>query len=149
MNMIERGSPTGKRKGFTLIELMMALFLLSVALLGMAGLVASSTRLQRLAVTRTEMTTVAEGKLEELRSYGMTTSGDSLRARLAVGGSLVTPAANYADSAQSLDGRWYYRRWQITTGVAGTRRATVNIVPKTAGSYVQKSLQFSTLITLL
>jgi Tfp pilus assembly protein PilV len=38
--------------------------------LAMAGLLVTSSRLERLAASRAEVTTLAEEKLEELRAYG-------------------------------------------------------------------------------
>jgi prepilin-type N-terminal cleavage/methylation domain-containing protein len=139
-----------KRAGFTLIELMMAIVMLSFGLLGMAGLMVSSTQVQQLSTTRSQMTLVAESKLEELRSYGMTAATDTaLRARLNVGGSLVAPAAGYADSAQAPGGRWYYRRWQISNDIAGMRRVNLRIVPTYDDKYVSRQVQFTTLVALL
>jgi prepilin-type N-terminal cleavage/methylation domain-containing protein len=138
-----------KRAGFTLVELMIAIVMLSFGLLGLAGLMVSSTQLQQLSTTRSQMTLVAESKLEELRSYGMTAAADPLRARLNVGGSLMAPAAGYADSAQAPGGRWYYRRWQITNDIAGMRRVSLRIVPSYDDKYVPRQVQFTTLVALL
>jgi prepilin-type N-terminal cleavage/methylation domain-containing protein len=137
------------RAGFTLVELMMAIVMLSFGLLGMAGLMVSSTQVQQLSTTRSQMTLVAESKLEELRSYGMTAATDPLRTRLNVGGSLVAPAAGYADSAQAPGGRWYYRRWQISNDIAGMRRVNLRIVPTYDDKYVSRQVQFTTLVALL
>jgi prepilin-type N-terminal cleavage/methylation domain-containing protein len=138
-----------KRAGFTLVELMMAIVMLSFGLLGMAGLMVSSTQVQQLSTTRSQMTLVAESKLEELRSYGQTAATDPLRVRLDVGGSMAAPAAGYADSAQAPGGRWYYRRWQIVNDVAGTRRVNLRIVPQYDDKYVARQVQFTTLVALL
>ncbi len=136
----------GPRQGFGLIELMIAIMMLTVGMLGMASLMASSMKRQRLSNSRTEMTSIAEAKLEELRSYTMTPSADPLRARLAVGGSLTTPIANYSDSSLALNGRWYMRRWQVSTGVAATRRVDVRVLPRTPVAFDVRSLDFSTLM---
>ncbi len=138
-----------KRAGFTLIELMIAIVMLSFGLLGMAGLMVSSTQVQQLATTRSQMTLVAESKLEELRSYGMTAATDPLRVRLNVGGSMAAPMAGYADSAQAPGGRWYYRRWQIVNDIAGMRRVNLRVVPQYDDKYVARQVQFTTLVALL
>ena len=138
------------RDGFTLVELMMAVVMLSFGLLGMAGLMVSSTQVQQLSTSRSQMTSVAESKLEELRSYGMTAATDPLRARLNVGGSLVAPVANYADSAQAPgSGRWFYRRWQVSNDIAGMRRVNLRIVPRYDDRYTPRQVQFTTLVALL
>ena len=138
-----------KRAGFTLVELMMAIVMLSFGLLGMAGLMVSSTQVQQLSTTRSQMTLVAESKLEELRSYGQTAAADPLRVRLNVGGSVAAPVAGYADSAQAPGGRWYYRRWQIVNDIAGTRRVNLRVVPRYDDKYVPRQAQFTTLVALL
>ncbi len=141
-------SPSRRRGGFTLIELMIAIVMLSFGLLGMAGLMVSSTQVQQLSTTRSQMTLVAESKLEELRSYGMT-SDTLLRARLNPGGSMAAPMPAYADSAQAPGGRWYYRRWQIVNDIAGMRRVNLRIVPQYDDKYVARQVQFTTLVALL
>jgi prepilin-type N-terminal cleavage/methylation domain-containing protein len=138
-----------KRAGFTLVELMMAIVMLSFGLLGMAGLMVSSTQVQQLSTTRSQMTLVAESKLEELRSYGQTGGADPLRLRLNVGGSVAAPVAGYADSAQAPGGRWYYRRWQIVNDIAGMRRVNLRVVPQYDDKYVSRQVQFTTLVALL
>jgi prepilin-type N-terminal cleavage/methylation domain-containing protein len=138
-----------KRAGFTLIELMVAIVMLSFGLLGMAGLMVSSTQVQQLSTTRSQMTLVAESKLEELRSYGQTAAADPLRVRLDVGGSVAAPVAGYADSAQAPGGRWYYRRWQIVNDIAGMRRVNLRVVPQYDDKYVSRQVQFTTLVALL
>lgn len=143
-------APTPRaRDGFTLIELMMAIVMLSFGLLGMAGLMVSSTQLQQLSTSRSQMTSVAESKMEELRSYGMTAPTDPLRTRLNVGGSLAAPVAGYADSAQAASGRWYYRRWQVTDDIAGMRRVDLRVVPQYDTRTTPRQVQFTTLVALL
>lgn len=142
-------TPSRKRAGFTLIELMIAIVMLSFGLLGMAGLMVSSTQVQQLSTSRSQMTTVAESKLEELRSYGMTAATDPLRTRLNVGGSMAAPTAGYADSAQAPGGRWFYRRWQISNDIAGMRRVNLRIVPRSDDRYTPRQVQFTTLVALL
>jgi prepilin-type N-terminal cleavage/methylation domain-containing protein len=142
-------TPSRRRAGFTLVELMMAIVMMSFGLLAMAGLMVSSTQVQQLSTTRSQMTLIAESKLEELRSYGQTAAADPLRARLNVGGSMAGPVAGYADSAQAPGGRWYYRRWQIVDDIAGIRRVNLRVVPRYDDKYVARQVQFTTLVALL
>ena len=88
-----RGARLRTRAGFTVVELIMAIMLLTVGMIAMAGVLASSSRLQKVAQSRGEMTTLAEAKLEELRGIGSTVATDPLRAQLAVGGSYSTSVA--------------------------------------------------------
>jgi prepilin-type N-terminal cleavage/methylation domain-containing protein len=136
------------RRGFTLIELMIAVMVISVGLLGMGSVMASSTVLQSLSISRAEMTTAAENKMEELRVFGFTPSGSPLRAAIALGGDVGAPVGGYSDSTQSLSGRWYYRRWQIQAGLAGTRQATIRVVPSGALRAVVKSMDFTSFLAV-
>jgi hypothetical protein len=83
-----------------------------------------------------------------LRVYGATPSTSALRVKVAVGGSLTVPLAGYSDSTQSLSGRWYKRRWEIQAGVAGTRQATIRVVPSGAQRSVVSSMDFASLLAL-
>ena len=135
------------RPGFGLIELMVAIIVLSVGMLGLASLMASALRRDRLTTSRSEVVSVAEAKFEELRSYSALHSSDALRARLNVGGSLTANTTNYTDSLTALNGRDYYRRWTVANGTAvGTRRVTLRVTPKTPLRYDTKSVDFTTLV---
>lgn len=137
-----------KRSAFTLVEVVVAIVLLTVGLVSTAAFMASGLRVQRLSLSRAEMTTLAEAKLEELRSYGATSSRDPLRQRIALGGSVTSDVSGYSDSVAGLDGRWYHRRWHIEPGVAGTRRANFLIERRNRNAYETGPLLFSTLLTL-
>lgn len=134
------------RAGFTLVESMVAIVILTVGLLGSAGLMASSVRRQRLTATRGEMAAIADGKIDELRAIGMTALGTSLRTQLATGGSTTSSVANYFDTVQSPDGRSYLRRWEIAVDPTGARRVSIRIEPATAGNYQWRRLDFTTLV---
>ena len=135
------------RAGFGLIELMVAIIVLSVGMLGLASLMASALRRDRLTTSRSEVVSVAEAKFEELRAYSALHSSDALRARLNAGGSLTTNTTNYTDSLTALNGRDYYRRWTVANGAAvGTRRVTLRVTPKTPLRYDTKSVDFTTLV---
>ncbi len=54
-------------KGFSLIEVLIALVILSVSLLGLAGLMVTTTRSNSYGNHMTEAVTFAQDKLEELR----------------------------------------------------------------------------------
>lgn len=136
------------RRGFTVVELLLAIMLLSVGMLASAAILMSSTRLQRLAASRGELTAVAEAKLEELRSYGQTLATDPLRARLAIGGSTTTTTTSYADSLTAANGTTYIRRWQISAGIAGARQVVVRVEPRGTPRYHVPSLQFTSTVLL-
>lgn len=141
------GQPS-QRAGFTIVEIIVAIMILVIGLLGMAGIMASTTQLQQLTSSRAEITTLAETKLEELRSYGMTASTDALRANLAVGGSMTAPAAGYRDTVLNVRGKTYARAWEISQDVVGTRRVSMRVSPVVDGKNDIKWLEFTSLIWL-
>ena len=150
---VARGSRTRRlvrgRRGFGLVELMVAIIMLSVGMLGMASLMARALRRERLSSTRMEVSSLAEAKFEELRAYGALHYQHALRARLNPGGSLTLNATNYTDSLTALNGRTYYRRWTIVNGTAlNPRRVTLRVTPKAPLRYDTRSVQFTTLVVL-
>jgi prepilin-type N-terminal cleavage/methylation domain-containing protein len=56
--------------GFTLIEVLIALIILSIALLALAGLMVTTTKNNSFGSHMTEAATFAQDKLEELRAMG-------------------------------------------------------------------------------
>ena len=57
-----------RSKGFSLIEVMIALFILAIALLALAGLMVTTTRNNSFGGHMTEAATFAQDKLEQLRA---------------------------------------------------------------------------------
>jgi prepilin-type N-terminal cleavage/methylation domain-containing protein len=57
-------------KGFSLIEILIALVILSIALLGLAGLMIQTTKNNSFGGRMTEAATFAQDKLEEFRAIG-------------------------------------------------------------------------------
>ena len=97
-----------KSKGFSLIEVLIALVILAVALLALAGLMVQSTSSNSWGSHLTEASTFAQDKLEELR---MTT---------------WPHLTSDSDSRTGSTGTTYTRTWTIATNAAGNLR-TVNI----------------------
>jgi type IV pilus assembly protein PilV len=59
-----------RSKGFTLIEVLISLVILSVALLGLAGLMVQTTKNNSYGGLMTEAATFAQDKFEEMRAIG-------------------------------------------------------------------------------
>lgn len=138
----------GQREGFTVVEVIVAVMILVIGLLAMAGVLGATIQQQQLTSSRTEITTLAEAKIEEFRSYGMTKSTDALRTKLAIGGSLTVPTAGYTDTVVNVRGKTYIRRWAISEDVVKTRRANVRVQPVKNGKNDMKSADFTSLIWL-
>ena len=65
--------PSNKSKGFTLVEVLVSLVILSIALLALAGLMVSTTRNNASGGYLTEAATFAQDTLERLRVSPLTT----------------------------------------------------------------------------
>jgi prepilin-type N-terminal cleavage/methylation domain-containing protein len=136
----------GRRRGFTLVELAVAMLLIAVALVSTAALTSTSLRFQRGASTREEMITLAESKLDELRSYQLAPPGTPSWAKLAAGGSVSTSVTGYSDEVTIPGGRSYRRRWQIVSATAGTRGVTLRVEPISSDVHATRRLELRTLV---
>jgi prepilin-type N-terminal cleavage/methylation domain-containing protein len=133
-------------RGFTIIEVLVAMVILTVALVSMAELMAITLRMQQLGRNQTTATRLAQDKIDELMSRNFTF------AELAVGGSLTADVANHFDvpgtgaAVNTTQGnRQYTRRWlveamnfgdtvSVTTPPQGGNPAVVNNVVIGAGT---------------
>jgi prepilin-type N-terminal cleavage/methylation domain-containing protein len=105
-----------KPTGFTLIEVLIGLVILAVSLLGMAGLMATTTRNNSDGGRVTEAVTLIQGKLEELKATSP--------ARIANNGLNVVvpdPVSNV------IRGTTYTRSWMVVPDVNNTYRITVTV----------------------
>lgn len=119
-------APSNER-GFTIVEVLIAMVILTVALVSIAELMAITIRMQMLGRNQTQAARLAQDKIDELMSQNFTTN-----ASVAIGGSLTADVANYFDDPSTL----YKRRWQVSAGpvdppVAANslRILTVRIIP--------------------
>ena len=93
-----------KSSGFTLIEVLVALVILAIALLSLAGLIVSTTRNNSAGGHMTEAATVAQDALERLRLSPLTYIPT---------GTLIT------DSFVGSTGITYNRSWTATANATG------------------------------
>ena len=93
-----------RSKGFSLVEVLIALLILSVALLALAGLMVSTTKNNSFGGSMTEAATFAQDKFEELAvsSWGSVVSG--------------------VDTRTGSTGILYTRTWTVTDNPNGTQR---------------------------
>jgi prepilin-type N-terminal cleavage/methylation domain-containing protein len=110
-------TPSNNDRGFTVIEVLVAMVILTVALVSMAELMAVTLRLQQLGRNQTAATRLAQDKIDELMAQNW--GGAAPSAQLAVGGSLTADVANHFDTPPVVPGAAslnYRRRWVITAG---------------------------------
>jgi prepilin-type N-terminal cleavage/methylation domain-containing protein len=100
-----------KPAGFTLIEVLIALVILAVSLLGMAGLMATTTRNNSDGGRVTEAVTLVQDKLEELKATSP--------ARIANNG-LSPNVLKDPDSANVIRGTTYKRSWIVVPDASNT-----------------------------
>jgi len=122
------------RAGFTLIEVLVAICLLVVALLGMASVTTTVIKGNALSKARTMATTLAKDKLEEVKN----TSYSSL----AAGTDYATSAGTVQASAT---GAYYTRAWSITTPATNVKTVTAIVTWSWQGS--NRNVTLSTMVT--
>lgn len=106
-----------KSKGFTLIEVLIALVILSVAFLALAGLMVQTTKNNSFGGRLTEAATFAQDKLEELK---------------AVSWVAIVPGSDRKMGSNGID---YARNWNVaTSGNLKTVTMTINWNDKTSHS---------------
>ena len=140
-------SRSQSQAGFTLIELMVAIVVIVIAVLGMASVTATSIRHQDMNAARTDMAALADNKFEDLRGFAGAVARTADTMQLVPGGDLAASVANYNDAVTER-GRTYTRRWIVTAGVGGTRSVTIRIIPPAMGPRTPQSKDFHTLITM-
>jgi len=91
--------------GFTLIEILVALVILSISLLALAGLMVTTTKNNSFGSHMTEAATLAQDKLEELRAVRW----------------LDIPEGTGSDQKSGATGISYARNWDVTAN--GTLKA--------------------------
>jgi type IV pilus assembly protein PilV len=108
-----------KSKGFTLLEVLVAMIILSFSLLALAGLMVTTTKNNAYGTTITEAATFAQDKLEELSATKWVNIIDG----------------NYTDRQSGSTGMSYTRNWQVTTnGALKTVTITISWIDRTSHS---------------
>ena len=98
------------RRGFTLVELIVAMLLLSVGVLGLAGVSAYAIRQSNTAQSRNLATNVAESRMEELRSRSCASITAGSATTNGVSESWTVDASNANTKSRTVTGRFIFTR---------------------------------------
>ena len=112
---------TKKEQGFSLVECVIAMVLLTVGFMGICGLLTTCVKQETLSTNLATANSLARSKMEELKVVTRT-----------VGGSLTSDVSGYSDSPTSS----VTRRWQIASDVASTQVVTVTVLQVNQGAAV-------------
>lgn len=106
------------RKGFSLVELMITVVLLSVGILAVIGTVSTMSRFQTLNATLAELSTLTQSKLDELRARTLWSLGEDTSIKPGPGGwnGTCTGDATYWIRTSGANGRLYCLSWEIIEG---------------------------------
>lgn len=137
--------PTNER-GFTLVEVLIAMVILTIALVSMAELMAITLRMQMMGRNETAAVRLAQSKVDELVAVDF----DAVGSVVAVGGSLTADTAGYFDdpAAEGFTGGGFKRRWQIEAiaGETRVRTLTVRIIPTSTDRRTNAQIEIVTII---
>jgi len=107
-----------EQKGFTLAEILIAIAILAVAIIAIVQLFTVSGRQNAVAADLTILTTLAQGKMEELKNMkykSLIANGDA--------GSVTTPETGYFDDPDT----FYQRLWEIDVDAPVSNMTTITV----------------------
>ena len=141
---IQRPADPGGEAGFTLIEIVIAILVLTMGVLGLASIMAGTSQRHEQSVSHAELTSSADSKFDDLRAISAAGGADTIQ--LSVGGSLTENVEDHNDTIVTGVGRSVRRRWAVADGPAGTRSVTIRVQPDDDAAWDHTYLTFQTLI---
>lgn len=119
---------SSNERGFTLAEVVVAMFVCVVGLMGMAQMLAVTLRMQQLGRNSTSAVRMAQDKIDELSAMNFGSA-----AAVQCGGSLSSNVTNYNDiPVINGQNQPYRRRWLVQAGPDADpqlRQVTVRVIP--------------------
>jgi Tfp pilus assembly protein PilV len=133
------------REGFSLVETMVGLVVGVIALVALASVMVGTSQVQQISLSRMELSSIADTKVDQLRSHAALLTSDTLK--LSAGGSLTDSVdANHFERVTSERGRTYQVFWQVSSGLNATRDVTVRVAPVSPRRYEVPYLDIRTLM---
>jgi prepilin-type N-terminal cleavage/methylation domain-containing protein len=130
------------QRGFTLIEVLIAMVIMTTALVAIAELMAITLRMQMQGRNETEAVRLVQSKVDELVAVDFFPVENAL---VTVGGSLTADQAGYNDDPADSPG--FHRRWQVESlGLPRVRKLTVKIIPERNDRRTTAEVQLTTFI---
>lgn len=117
---MQKSAEARRQGGFSLVELLVAMVVTTIAIVGVATLLVSGIRLQTLSREATMANALAKAKIEELRTIAPEDP------RRSVGGSLDADVADHFD----LPSPRLVRRWQVMAGPDGTQDVAIVVLSR-------------------
>lgn len=128
-----------QESGFSLVEVMVAMVVFLVAAVGLAQLLAMTTRMHLQAENTTAATRLAQGKIDELTALDFATDPSMQITETDV---LSTDVPNYFDTPEN----GITRRWSVVAGpTPTTRMVTVRVIGR-AGSLGERTVDVTTVL---
>jgi prepilin-type N-terminal cleavage/methylation domain-containing protein len=159
---------TRRQEGFTLVEVLVAMTLLAVSLLGLAMLFPIELRLGTSSQVAGETLRLAQKELDQIRSHAFETSGsftdvDGNTVDVSCGGSPGTSCGNPLTASGEIDfaqappvgfsaqltdpsGRLYSVRWNITVTASEGKKILLAATPLNPGGGISRAIQLQTLV---
>jgi prepilin-type N-terminal cleavage/methylation domain-containing protein len=137
------GRRRGSASGFSLVEVLVAMCVFTVGMLGMAQLLGMSIQMHQLGRNTDTATLLVQSKFEELMKMNFNTAA---AVQVTPGGadSLTTNVANYFDRPA---GNQFTRRWRVEAGpVPRTRRVTVRVEPFQGSRLMYRTVEITTIL---
>ena len=133
------------QNGFSLLEAMIALFILTISLLALAQLMIVSLDKTQFANYDTKAINLAQAKVEELRNlFGWQISSGQVSSELAPGSHGPETITLQAPSETLQGQRSFQVSWRVTDLASGRKSVAISVAPMTANPRQNETLILTT-----
>lgn len=149
MNVMNGSQSRSAERGFTLIEVMIAMVVLMVGLVSVVGISGYVSRANTVSNTQSVLATAVQDQIDRIRAIAWTINTDK-DPRLAVGGSLEENLANHFEIAEDTAMGDLIVRWKVVQGPGTTgdmRTVTVRAVQDKAPPMLREGYTVTTIIS--